>query len=136
MQSLKWNSRYNLGIARIDSQHKMLVEEIGKLQEAMAKGNANKVVSRTIDALHNYAKTHFREEEEMLRKAGFPELSDHRRYHNSFLEKIEQMKDDYESGKSSITIRLNNFLGNWMISHIENIDRQYLKYLDRKKVKV
>lgn len=78
----KWTQAMSVGEKKIDSQHKMLLQQIIKLEEAIGSRNINMGVLRdTNHFLYNYFKEHFAYEEGHMKRIGFPKLEKHRKVH-------------------------------------------------------
>lgn len=48
---MEWKESFRLGIAEIDAQHKELIKLLSQLQQAIQKGDGQKVYANTIRAL-------------------------------------------------------------------------------------
>lgn len=120
MQKILWNERFNVGIAAMDEQHKRLIELINTLGASVEAG----ITFDTIMGMFDYAAVHFHDEETMLQKAGYSELSTQAREHKAFLEKaVEFSKKDLRDPTTSTEIVL--FLRKWLLHHILEEDMKY-----------
>ena len=129
MAAITWGPQIELGIAKIDEQHKRLVELINELGQAMEEGRSAEVMSATLAELVDYTHTHFRTEEVLLKEHGYEELPGHQREHRIFTDQIEIYRDRFESGFQSVTQSLMDYLSGWLVTHITVSDRAYLPTL-------
>lgn len=129
MTSLEWKESYSVGVPQLDRQHKMLVDLINRLQTADQDGD---VMPEVFDALRTYVREHFRTEEALLERAGYPELAEHRREHQVFVDWLKAVQSAYGLGGAAsflINDSVVAFLKNWLVSHILVSDRAYAETL-------
>jgi hemerythrin len=122
---MKWEPGFNLGIEKIDEQHKKIVELINVLNSAVLNNEADLKISSLLDEMTAYADYHFKTEEAYFNEFQFPLLKEHISQHNAFIEKVKEFKTKYEAG-ISITFRLMNYLRKWLTNHILDSDREYV----------
>ncbi len=121
--ALQWKDSYNTGVTLMDQQHRRLVELINQLFSCMKDGGDRMVLSGVVDELVNYTVTHFRSEEDLMRKNNYPDLEAHQQIHKNFVEKVGAYAEKLKSGERLPPSDIYNFLKDWLISHIENQDR-------------
>jgi len=134
MPLLNWNESYSVKIAQIDLQHKKLVEIINELHESMKAGKSKEVLGKILDELINYTANHFKTEEDLFDKYGYPDKITHKRQHGDLVDQVLKFKANFESGKSVLSIDLMNFLKEWLIQHMTGSDKKYSSYLNGKGV--
>ncbi len=133
---LSWKSIYNLKIPHIDDQHRKLVESIVSLHKAVQTSDLRDgMVMKMIVFMDSYVRVHLMDEEKMLEKISFPDLSRHNKLHAYFLEKVEEFKRHYsESGiTASLIIQ---FLIDWFIDHVQTADREYAAYITTNNIDI
>ena len=81
MALFTWNDSYSVKVAMCDQQHKKLFDIINRLADAMRLGKGDDVFSKTVGELLQYTRTHFQQEEALMRKANYPELASHQGAH-------------------------------------------------------
>lgn len=129
MSLFNWNSSYSVKIPSIDQQHKKLVDLINELHDSMKSGKGSEAMGGILLDLINYTKTHFKFEEDMLKRNGYEKLGDQQRAHAMFVSKIEDTKRDLDSGKPVFSMKMMNFLKDWLKSHILKTDMEYSEFL-------
>ena len=128
-----WDVAYSVGHPTIDDQHKKLVNMINDLfQLDKDGGNATKATfAKTFSKAGEYAQTHFHEEEEILDKAGYPNLSEHKKEHVIFMNGVWSQFSSFNEGNES-PVGLARFLKKWLLTHIAVSDKKYAPYLVEK----
>lgn len=132
MSIIKWSEELSIGIGYIDEQHRQLIAMINELHAAVESDQAPDQVLPMIDRLLEYAGTHFKDEEELLHHHDFPEVADHKEEHLVFVERVHELRSEYETDRTGFTLHLRNFLLGWFFNHIKSEDMNYKHYLARK----
>jgi len=134
MALVTWDQSYGVSVSRLDEQHQKLFSLINSLHEAMRQGKGQEVVQDTVRELAAYTATHFRAEEELLRKAGCPGLVAHEAEHQKYVAKVNQFAEDLKAGRNASSISVLGFLKDWLAEHILRTDRSYSAYLNAQGV--
>ncbi len=127
-----WKNEYKLNINIIDEQHKSLFDAIEDLEKLInSEGNQSHAVDALLALLIHYTDYHFKAEEQLLEKIGYPDLPQHCQLHkelkNSVLNFLQEQKEK--------TLDVNNFLvflRYWLVKHILVEDRKYANFLQKK----
>jgi len=135
MAMVAWNENLSVKVAEIDTQHKKLVAMINELYDAMKVGKGKEVTGKILNGLISYTVTHFQQEERYFDKFGYPDKMNHKKEHADFVKKVSGFKNDFESGKVSLTIEVMNFLSDWLFKHIKVTDKGYSKFFNEKGLK-
>lgn len=130
-----WDEKYSVGVRELDSQHKTLVDMLNELFEAMQASKANDVIGGIVKRLVDYTKTHFATEERYMQQHGYPDLASQKAEHAKFAEQVMAFKNDFDSGKVSISVTVTSFLKNWLVQHISGSDKKYAPFFASKGVK-
>ena len=83
----------------IDTQHKELIDRIRNFVVACQNGDSKVKAIKMLDYLDEYTDFHFKEEEELQEKAGYPERGKHHEKHEEFKKSIQELYEylqDYE----------------------------------------
>jgi len=130
MALVTWDQSYSVSVKRLDEQHQKLFALLNALHEAMRQGKGQAMVHGTLRELASYTVTHFRAEEELMRKAGFPGLVAHQAEHQKFVARVNQFTEELEAGRNASPIALVGFIKDWLADHIRRTDRSYGAYLN------
>ncbi len=126
---LVWKSEYSVGVAELDNQHKQLMSIINKLSTDKCD---SAMMIWVFEELEAYTKEHFVAEEKMLKKAGYPELYEHKKEHRAFEQWLSAVRQTYSVGVTSPTLlseSINAFLRDWLVNHILSSDMAYKEQL-------
>lgn len=135
MALFNWDdTTYTVFSKDIDIQHKKLVDLLNRLHEAMATGKTKEITGKILDELVQYTKTHFTYEEKVLKNNNYPEFGSQEREHKAFVIEIEKFKEEFSTGKVMLSIKLMNFLKDWLQKHIKVSDRKYGEYFKAKGI--
>jgi methyl-accepting chemotaxis protein/hemerythrin len=129
-----WDDSLSVGIKQIDDQHKVLIDLINELNDAMRQRRSQKIMMEVVDRLANYAVEHFGTEEKLFDKHGYPETEAHKEVHRKFVAKVSEFGEELRSGKASVTMEVMRFLKDWLLGHIKGTDQRYSKYLNERGV--
>lgn len=125
MARIEWKAEYETGVAVIDEQHRNLVEIINRFEEALQKGKASRQANQILNDLTGYTQEHFATEERLMAEAGYPHLKTHQSQHRQLLQKVERFQFEFNAAGRRITAELHEFLGYWLINHIQRDDRAF-----------
>lgn len=132
--SFTWIEEYSVGVKRFDDQHKELINIIDKLAESINRqvfhGSLDKILEEVVD----YAKYHFRTEEEYFEKYHYPEKEEHIKEHRSFSKKIGKMQEQFKKDEMKYTFELIDYLEDWLVSHLNGTDKKYTRFFHEKGV--
>jgi hemerythrin len=123
---VEWNDTLSLKIKEIDDQHKILVNMINDLHQAMLERKSAQVLGDIINGLINYTKTHFSNEEKYFLKFEYREAVAHKLAHKKFVDKVQAFKADFSAGKMMLSMEILAFLKDWLIEHIMGVDAKYV----------
>jgi len=135
MALVTWDQSYSVSVQKFDEQHQKLFALLNALHDAMQKGAGQAMVQDTVRELSNYTVSHFRAEEEALRRANYPGLVAHQAEHQKFVAQVNQFAEQLRVGKSASSVTVLTFLRDWLSKHIRETDRSYGAYLNSKGVK-
>ena len=122
-----WSSKNDLGIPIIDEQHKGIVSVINSLYYFMQRGEGEDELLHIIDMLEYYIKVHFKTEEGIIKKAGFPEYEKHSLMHDEFLKKLQKIKSEITTINEPEGLLKS--LKIWWIEHIKNEDLKFVSFV-------
>ena len=121
---------FSVSVPLMDDQHKKLIIMINDLFQRCVSGStsSNLTFAMAVKDAADYAKTHFRIEEEYLEKAAYPGLGDQKREHELFMTEVYSTFEKYKKGEA-MPLDLVRFLKKWLLNHIAVADKKYTAYL-------
>lgn len=134
MDNIQWSDKLSVGVGSIDAEHKKLINLVNELNQHILVGSRNEAAGNALSGLIDYTVTHFKNEEDLMKKHGYPGYPNHKTEHEKLTAKVLDFKDRYVSGKTGFTIELIKFLQDWLINHIEGTDMAYKKFFMDKGV--
>jgi hemerythrin len=122
--SYEWSRELETGNAMIDSQHKQLIKAVNDLLQACSSGKGRAGISSTIDFLTDYTAKHFGDEEKLQVRYCYPDMMNHKRYHDGFKTVVRELGLQLKAEGPSIQLvsKVNTSIGGWLINHIKKED--------------
>lgn len=122
---IRWRESLAIGVEEIDSQHRQLVEQFGRLLVACAQGRGEDELKSLLDFLDRYVQRHFSDEEALQQRCGYPSYQDHRSEHQTFIARIESLQQQIAAGGVELghLVETNQLLYAWFVKHISSADK-------------
>jgi hemerythrin-like metal-binding protein len=89
----------------------------------MNEGEA--AIAGILDAMTNYTRTHFEQEERLMLQAKYKDLAAHLKEHKKLLQQLDQLREKYLTGEKPIYFEMLSFLKTWLKEHIQGVDTKY-----------
>ena len=129
MPPIRWSQDYRTGNVAVDGQHRHLFRLSANLDKAIERGAARAEVKSTLLSLVLYTMSHFDAEEELMRINHYPGLAAHRKLHDHLTDQVQRLAADYTADKGISTVNVSEFLNNWLVHHIHNIDKDMINFV-------
>jgi hemerythrin len=123
------DEQHSVGNAEIDGQHKRVFDLLNRMYGTMQKSDGTANVLSILDELKDYSATHFRREEDLMQKRGFPKLSEHKVLHLRYEDKIREFGRQFAQSFNDVFPDVFVFLRDWWLNHIQTADRKYIPYI-------
>jgi len=119
-----------IGILKIDNQHKELVSRLNTVSSMGAKSISKEETVKTINFLSDYVVKHFYDEEVMQKQSGYPKFDWHKEQHNQFINDFQHLRNEFmKNGASAkFTLTLSNSVIDWIVRHIKFMDAEFGRY--------
>jgi len=126
-----WKPEDDLGVAIIDEQHRAIVATINSLYYFIQEGWGLSALAPTLSIIKSYSGFHFKTEEGILSKAGYPDIHKHVSAQKKFSLEVDAV------AREAIAYRdpalLLKFLRDWWVGHLKIEHQEYAAYLDKLK---
>lgn len=126
-----WRESLSIGVEAIDNQHKELLLRFDRLLNACQSGKGTEELKKLQAFLGEYVHTHFKDEEALQLKYGYPDFEAHHAEHLYFIDQIDKL--DAETKREGISthhvIETNNMLLKWLLNHISKVDTKLGAFL-------
>ena len=126
---IPWTESLSVGVSSMDAHHQKLINMINELHAALRQKRGQEVGLKLLVELDKYVRYHFHAEEELMRKANYPKLEEQLTAHRKFLETAGALKQRWEAGDKSVPTELMRVLQQWLVAHIQKMDKQYTSYM-------
>jgi len=127
---IHWNSGLNLGVAKLDSDHKRLLEYINKLSQSIRQNDTQERKNRLYNNFLELAIEHSKSEEKMLKECNCSSSDEHIRCHEVFKDELYRLKDEFLTAKSTAEIHKICFtLTDLLLNHIVEEDIPLIREL-------
>ncbi len=126
-----WNASFETGVSKMDAQHVKLVGMVNDLYRAMRQQKAKEVMNGIVDGLISYTAKHFKDEEVVMERAGYPDIDKHKEIHVSLVSKVLEVQKNLHSGQGAVGMDLLNFLKDWLVKHIKGTDKKYGAFITK-----
>ncbi len=129
-----WSPAIETGLPEIDAQHRRLFE-----LAATFRGEGDQIrVMKALAMLSDYANTHLRDEEAMLKSIGYSGLEAHQALHREFRAMLRALvAESRRMTLDRIAERIEELINGWFYQHILTADAAYVPavktYRDSKK---
>jgi hemerythrin len=133
MAFIEWGDLLITGVDRYDKQHLKLIGMINDLHDAIAKKTTEEKLGEVLKGLIEYTQTHFADEEEQMKACGYQGYTEHAAAHRALEARVAEYNQQQKTHALSL-VDFMNFLHDWLINHIMQIDRQYGPLLSKKVV--
>ena len=121
---IRWDESLATGIRAVDVQHKLLVEIINDLGDAIAHGKGTAEISRVLSFLKYYASWHFEREEECMEKNRCAAAEINKKAHCQFVMTFLAFESEISGsgGSQEMALRMHGELTSWIVRHIRGVD--------------
>ena len=129
----------DVGVNSINRQHLRLASyavEFNQIVDELSEKEPTNQDWHRIDALFSrvtrYVRTHFHEEEELMREHGYPHFDAHKRLHDKFVNDLIDVQSKINNRKVAFKEKFGAMLWNWLIHHINEEDYKYREFFRNK----
>lgn len=134
MALFEWKPFFAVTIEMVDQQHKQLIALMNTYYEKHLASDYPAAI-KGLKELVDYTVKHFKDEENLMQKTGYPDFKSHQEGHQSLLKIVTRLSEDYAKAPGPQTgEKLGSFLKNWLAGHILGIDKKYAPHLHSKGV--
>jgi hemerythrin-like metal-binding protein len=136
-QLIEWKPHLSVGVQQLDEEHKRLISFLNDLHAGMLARHGKETLGPILDGLIKYTRTHFDNEEALLRKHGYPGFHAHLLEHERLASEVLAKQAAFKSSGGGVMLNIETmqFLRNWLLNHVEGTDKKYTAFLNAKGVK-
>lgn len=134
-----FTDKYKTGIDFLDEQHQALfdiIREANDLVQEKSLHDKYDEILDILDELHDYTEKHFRDEEDYMKKVGYPGLSQQKKAHSVFIDRLVKLDigdmDFIDEHQQEYLEDLIIYLLDWLTHHILMEDKAIAKWVKNK----
>ncbi|MBO5094632.1 MAG: hemerythrin family protein [Lachnospiraceae bacterium] len=131
------SDQYITGVPLLDEQHGQLYSLTDQARNLLKDENMLykfDELKEILNGLRTYTLSHFSAEEDFMKKASYNQLEEHLKLHRSFIERLNQADEEVSrislGNQDSILIELLDYLNEWLLQHIQNVDVEMVKAIE------
>lgn len=109
MEYIKWTEDLSVGVNLFDDEHKRLFELVNNLNQLIMVGDKAAAMEKALSGLIDYTKYHFKNEEGIMKKHGYPAFDKHKIEHDKLTAKVEDFSARLNEGKPIFRLSLSSF---------------------------
>lgn len=122
---IEWNKELSVDIQELDEQHKVLVDILNRLHEAIITRTDTDIIDDIFTELVQYTLVHFAVEESLMRIFDYPLYEDHKKHHEQLTKQVIDLQRKARKGDITASMSLWQFLKKWLTNHILIEDKKY-----------
>jgi hemerythrin len=122
MKELVWDRTLSVGVPEIDEDHRKLVDLFNLLNRAVLEGASRDYTEALVDELISCTAWHFKHEERLMLKYGYPGLAEHRSEHAELIDSAQALQRKFQSGSGPAASEDIEFVEHWLTGHIYGAD--------------
>ena len=130
MALINWNDSFSVKVSEIDQQHKMLIDMVNELHDAMKIGKGRDALGKIVENLIRYSTTHFALEERYFAQIEYPDIDNHVKEHANFIRKVMEFQEGFNKRNLTLSVEVMKFLSDWLQSHILGADQKYSQFFN------
>jgi hemerythrin-like metal-binding protein len=123
MPITSWNSNLSTGHGPLDDDHRLLIDAMNRVYDALMQGDCAPVLHQALTTLQGYVDQHFDREEAWMRQIAYPHLSQHMREHDALRGQVDRLLGLRSQAAEHLGVEMLVVLKNWLIGHIGESDR-------------
>lgn len=127
MKKLIWDKDLEIGVERIDFEHRIFADLINILAGKIEKNDGAISTARTVRELIKYADFHFTSEENIMEELGYPGRKEHIEQHRQLQDTLRAGILSMSDGKIDAREFL-DFLATWFVDHTTREDAKISAY--------
>ena len=121
----KWDDSFLIGIEELDQEHKVLINDINKLHEELARHDEKSEIEKRLGDIYARLQAHFALEERVMKEHGYEFFDEHKREHEKLLDGYtEYMMQILNDAVVSFSNPIEDALRDWVLNHIVNSDKK------------
>ncbi|MBX6419761.1 MAG: hemerythrin family protein [Nevskia sp.] len=118
-----------------EREHAELLALLAAFRDAVAAGRRPAELVPIFEQALDFARLHFRHEEQVMAQAGYPGLAAHRAEHDRLLAEVTERLLRLRAGNAAAPVAACRYLENGLQQHFESADKACYRYLHRSTIR-
>ena len=138
MAQIRWDDSFSVNQPEIDEQHRKWIDIYNMMDRAMFEPSLSRqteVIAQALEMVLDFTNSHFRFEEEFMRRVGYPDIVPHVRMHKDFDSMIYRYYRDISMGEPLLNTRLLKIIREWLFEHALVEDRKFCQFAQQQMPK-
>lgn len=133
----QWRDELSTGDQDIDGQHQELLRRVDDLLKGAKARKGSDEIGKLMWFLKKHVRRHFRDEEKLQLKSGYPGYEVHKAQHEMFFREVLRLESLHaEQGDNTLMIvAAVHAMCEWLRNHFNRMDKDLIKYLKENPVK-
>jgi hemerythrin len=126
MPLIEWCDEISTGIKSIDEEHKVLINLVNALYDAIQLEKEKDVLGEILNGLVLYIVVHFTHEEEFMFATHYPGFAEHVAEHDRLRDQVMRLQNEFQkSANNALANETLAFLKGWIKGHIMYCDKLF-----------
>ncbi len=130
-----WKENLSVSVKSMDEQHKKLIDMLNEFYDNIAHRPNTENIAILLNSLRQYIIVHFSLEERYMEQSKFPDYKEHKKQHDAFITKVEELEEKLNNGKMLLSLEVITFLKDWLLKHIQISDKKYSEHFAKNGIK-
>lgn len=126
--NIDWQPGWNSGNTKIDNEHKELLRLALEINDSYYSDESKDTLNLLVEQLLFHVEKHFQDEETILKKIGYPDVTEHASLHTQLIQKMNLLKKDYQDGIIKPSAFFVFVLDEVIVGHLEQEDIKFFPY--------
>ncbi len=126
---LEWREGHGCGNEVLDRQHEMLFELANEVMEKYWSGEEGRALEKSLERLVDALDAHFKGEEALMEREGFPGVSAHAGEHGKFRGKALNLLSDLRNGAFDAALLMEFLVMDLLAGHMSVGDRAFTAWM-------
>lgn len=126
---VSWKDSFAVGDPLIDGQHREFFDVINAMAAALDHERAREAVTGHYRAFVSHLVQHFRDEEVLMERIGYPDLDNHNAEHDALLASVAAIEDLVLSGERGELRHAIKRLFAALVEHLVTEDLRYRRFM-------
>ena len=135
MDKIEWSEEFSVGVRLLDEQHKKLIRMVNRLIDAHGAAVNSEAVSEALTEMTQYARSHFKDEEQLMLDHGYPEYASQKEQHKAFVKRTVSLCTATSARVEDVPRKTVAYLRDWWTHHILREDMEYRSFFEEKGVR-